>query len=62
MSYTAEDKLPEDFFQETLKEKVEMLKKYIKDTGNTLVFTDNTGPNMATFKFFSPTEEDSLKL
>ena len=38
MSYTAEDKLPEGFFQETLKE------------------------NMATFKFYLPTEEDSLKL
>ena len=30
MSYTAEDKLPKDFFQETLKGKAEMIKKYYK--------------------------------
>ena len=62
MSYTTEDKLPEDFFQKTLKEKAELIKKYIKGTGNPLVFVAHIGPNMATFKFFSPMEEDSLKL
>ena len=63
MSYTAEDKLPEDFFQETLKEKAEMPKKYLKDTGNPLVFTAYIGPNMVMFKFYSPQDEDnSLKL
>ena len=61
MSYTADNKLLKDFFQETLKEKAEMIKKYIKDTGNPLVFTAHIGPNMATFKFYLPTEEDSLK-
>ena len=39
-----------------------MIKKYIKDTGNLLVFCAHIEPNMATFKFYSPTEEDSLKL
>ena len=62
MAYTAEDKLPGDFFQQTLKEKAEMIKKYIKDTGNLLVFCAHIGPNMATFKFYSPTEQDSLKV
>ena len=62
MEYTIDDKLLEDFFQQTLKEKAEMIKKYIKDTGNPLVFCVHIGPNMATFKFYSPTEEDSLKL
>ena len=60
MEYTVEDKLLEDFFQQTLKEKAEMIKKYINDTGNPLVFCAHIGPNMATFKFYSPTEEDSL--
>ena len=60
MEYTAEDKLPEDFFQQTLKEKAEMIKKYIKDTGNPLVFCAHVGPNLATFKFYSSTEKDSL--
>ena len=62
MAYTTEDKLPEDFFQQTLKEKAEMIKKYIKNTGNPLVFTAPIGPNRAMFKFYSPMEEDSLKL
>ena len=62
MSYTANDKLPEDFFQETIEEKMEMIRKYLKDVGNPLVFSTHIGPNMATFKFYSLQEEDSLKL
>ena len=62
MSYTAEDKLPEDFFQETLKEKAEIFKKYIKESGNLLAFIGHIGPNMATFKFCLSIKEDSLKL
>ena len=61
MSYTAGDKLPENFFQETIEEKAEMIRKYLKDIGNPLVFSTHIGPNMATFKFYSPQEEDSLK-
>ena len=62
MSYTVNDKLPEAFFVDTLTEKVEMLKKYLKDIGSQLVICANMGPNMAMFKFFTPQEEDSLKL
>ena len=62
MSYTVSDKLPESFFVETLTEKAEMLKKHLKDTKSNLVVCANIGPNVATFKFFNPQEEDSLKL
>ena len=62
MSYTVSDKLPETFFMETLTKKAEMLKKHLKDTNSNLVVCANIGPNMATFKFFKPQEEDSLKL
>ena len=63
MSYTVEDKLPEDFFQDTIQEKAEMIRKYLKDVGNPLIFSTHIGPNMATFKFYSPKdEEDALKL
>ena len=62
MSYTASDKLPEDFFQETIEEKAEMIRKYLKDISNPLVFSMHIGLNMATFKFYSPHKEDSLKL
>ena len=62
MSCTASDKLPEKFFVDTLTEKVEMLKKHLKDTHSNLVICANIGPNMATFKFFNQQEEDSLTL
>ena len=62
MSYTVNDKLPETFSINTLTEKVEMLKKHLKDIDSKLVICTNIGPNMATFKFFNPQEEDSLKL
>ena len=62
MSYSVSDKLPKDFFQNTIEEKAEMIKKYLKDMGDPLVFSTHIGPNMATFKFYSHQEEDSLKL
>ena len=62
MSYTMSDKLLETFFVETLTKKAEMLKKHLKDTNSNLVVCANIGPNMATFKFFKPQEEDSLKV
>ena len=62
MSYTAIDKLPEDFFQNTIEKKVEMIRKYLKDMGNPLVFSTHIGLNMVTFKFYSHQEKDSLKL
>ena len=34
MSYSASDKLPEDFFQNTVEEKAEMFRKYLKDMGD----------------------------
>ena len=62
MSYTVSDKLLETLFVETLTEKAEMLKKHLKDTNSNLMICANIGPNMATFKFFNPQEEVSLKL
>ena len=62
MAYSADEKLPESFFVDTLTEKAEMLKKHLKDTKSNLVICGNIGPNMATFKFYNTHEEDSLKL
>ena len=56
------DKLPKDFFQNTTEEKAEMIRKYLKDMGDPLVFSTHIGPNMVTFKFYSHQEEDSLEL
>ena len=62
MSYTMEDKLPEDYFQSVIKEKAEMIRKYLRDMGDPLVFLTHIGPNMASFKFYLHQKEDSLKL
>ena len=62
MSYMVNNKLPKAFFIDTLTEKAEMLKKHLKEVGSKLVINANIGPNMAMYKFFTPQEEDSLKL
>ena len=59
MSYTTSNKLAESFFVDTLTDKAKMLKKHLKDTNSKLIICANIGPNMATFKFFNPQEEDS---
>ena len=62
MSYSMDERLPEDYFKSILEEKVEMLRKYLRDIGKPLVFSTHIGHNMAAFKFYSHKEEDSLKL
>ena len=42
--------------------KAEILKNHLKDVGSNLVIYANIGPNMATFKFYVPQEEEYLKL
>ena len=54
MLYTTADKLPDDFFQDTIQEKADMIRKYLKDVGDPLVFITHIGPNMAIFKFTHP--------
>ena len=62
MSYSADERLPEDYFKGVMEEKAEMLKKYLRDLGDPLVFLSHCVHAMATFKFYSYDEEDSLKL
>ena len=62
MSYSADERLSEDYFKGVMEEKAEMLRKYLKDTGDPLIFSTHHGHTMATFKFYSYDEEDSLKL
>ena len=62
MAYSDDEKLSETFFVDTLTDKAELLKEHLKDTKSNLVICTNIGPNMATFKFYNPQEEDSLKL
>ena len=63
MSYSVDDKLPEDYFKEVMEEKAEMLRMYLDDLGNPLIFLPHCGYTMATFKFYSYDDnDDSLRL
>ena len=62
MSYSMDERLLKDYFKSVTEEKAEMLRKYLRDIGNPLVFSTHTGHSMAAFKFYSHEEEDSLKL
>ena len=61
MSYEVDEKLPIIFFKETMTEKAEMIRKYLKEADSTLIFTSYIGPNSAVFRFYS-SKEDTLKL
>ena len=61
MSYSVDEKLPVKVFKETMEDKAEMIRKYLKEVDSTLVFATYIGHNMVTFKFYS-SKEDTLKL
>ena len=62
MSYSANERLPENYFKGVMEEKAEILRKYLNANGNPLVFPSHSGHTMVTFKFYSHDEEDSLRL
>ena len=53
MSYSADERLPEDNFKGVMEEKAEMLRKCLEDLGEPLIFSSLCGHTMATFKFYS---------
>ena len=63
MSYSVDDKLPENYFKEVMEEKAEMLRMYLDDLGSPLIFLLYCGYTVATFKFYSYDDnDDSLRL
>ena len=62
MSYSVEDKLPEDYFKEVREEKAEMLRMYLDDLSNPLIFLPYCGYTIVTFKFYSYNDDDSPRL
>ena len=62
MSYSAEERLAEEYFKGIMEEKAEMIRKYLEDLGDPLILSSHCGYTMATFKFYSYGNEDSLKL
>ena len=63
MSYSVDDKLPEDYFKEVMEEKAQMLRMYLEDLGDPLIFSPYCGYTMGTFKFYScDNNDESLRL
>ena len=59
MSFSVEQKLPEIYFQEVMDAQTEMVKMYLDDLENPLVFSHYCGNMMATFKFYSYNKNDA---
>ena len=63
MSFSVDDKLPENYFKEVMEEKAEMTRMYLDDLGNPLIFLPYCGYTIVTFKFYSYDDnDDSLML
>ena len=63
MSYSVDERLPEDYFKEVMEEKAEMLNMFLDDLGNPLILLSYCGHTMLTFKFYSfDDNNDSLRL
>ena len=62
MSFSVEQKLHENYFQEVMDTQTEMVKMYLDDLENPLVFSHYYGNTMATFKFYSYNEIDDSPL
>ena len=59
MSFSVEQKLPENYFQEVMDAQTKMVKMYLDDLENPSVFSHYCGSTMATFKFYSYNENDA---
>ena len=63
MSYSVDERLPEDYFKEVIGGKAEMLRMYLDELGNPLILSSYCGHTMVTFKFYSCDDnDDSLRL
>ena len=59
MAFSVEQKLPEKYFQEVMNAQTKMVKVYLDDMENPLVFSHYSGNTMATFKFYPYYENDA---
>ena len=41
MSYSADERLPEDYFKGVMEEKTEMLRRYLENLGDPLIFSSH---------------------
>ena len=59
MSFSVKGKLPGNYFQEVMDTQTEMVRMYIDDLDNPLIFSHYCGNTMATFKFYSCNDENA---
>ena len=62
MSFSVEEKLPGNYFQEVMNVQTEMVRTYLDDLDNPLICSPCCGTMMATFKFYSYDTEDASPL
>ena len=62
MSFSIEEKLLGNYFQEVMNAQMVMVRTYLDDLDNPLIFSPYCGNMMATFKFYSDTTEDASPL
>ena len=58
MSFSVKEKLPGNYFQEVMNAQTEMVRIYVNDLDNHLVFSPCCGTTMATFKIYSCNTDD----
>ena len=62
MAWKVDKRTPKDLFIKLMIEKANIIKDHLKNSIDQLIIVANIGPTMATFKFYSIKEEDSVKL
>ena len=62
MSFPVDEKLPRTYFLDIMDAQVMMVKTYLDDLDNPLIFSPCCGNMIATFKFYSDTTDDASPL
>ena len=62
MSFSVKEKLPGNYFQEVMDAQTEMVRMYLDDLDNPLIFSHYCGNTMATFKFYSCNDDNASPL
>ena len=62
MSFSVEEKLPGNYFQEVMSTQTEMVRMYLDDLDHPLIFSQYCGNTMATFKFYSCNDDNASNL
>ena len=58
MSFSVKEKLPGNYFQEVMDAQTEMVRMYLDDLDNPLIFSHYCGNTIASFKFYSCSDDN----